>query len=344
MELKYTFMIPVGTIVLLVLFLLRQKKKNGYAGGTKIWNLSLLEQEPYFKKKVAIYRMLRTLAALSCIVAIAATFILAAQPYKKVTTKKETYNRDILLCLDISYSVDALNLELVDTLKDTVNQMKGERFGIVIFNSSAVLLSPLTDDYNYILETLEQLKASLLYHTSVSKNDYSIDNTLQWDNWLYLNDYIIEGTLVGNEERGSSLIGDGLATSVYDFPDLEEDRTRIVIFSTDNELEGTPLVTLDQAATLCKDKHVIVYGIGTSKMLAKNKMEMEAAMTKTGGKFYLQEESGTVSDIVENIEKEGKSLVKGTKEVQEIPLVKIPALLLFSSVFLMSICMKGLRR
>jgi len=156
-------MIPVGAMVLIVLLLLRRKRKNSYAGGTKIWNLSLLKQEPYFKRKVATYRILRTLAALSCIVAIAATFVLAAQPYKKITTEKETYSRDILLCLDISYSVDALNLELVDTLKDTVNQMKGERFGIVIFNSSAVLLSPLTDDYNYILETLDQLKNSLLY-------------------------------------------------------------------------------------------------------------------------------------------------------------------------------------
>jgi len=344
MELKYAFMIPVGAMVLIVLLLLRRKRKNSYAGGTKIWNLSLLKQEPYFKRKVATYRILRTLAALSCIVAIAATFVLAAQPYKKITTEKETYSRDILLCLDISYSVDALNLELVDTLKDTVNQMKGERFGIVIFNSSAVLLSPLTDDYNYILETLDQLKNSLLYRLSISEDDYSIDSTLELDNWLYLDNYIIEGTLVGSEERGSSLIGDGLATSVYDFPDLEEERTRIVIFSTDNELEGTPIVTLDQAATLCKEKHVVVYGIGTSEMLDKNKTEMQAAMTKTGGKFYLQEESGTVSDIVKNIEKEGKSLVKGAKEVQEIPLVEMPALLLFSSVFLMSICMKGLRR
>lgn len=344
MELKYAFMIPVGALVLILLLFLQRKKKDGYAGGTKIWNLFLLEQEPYFKKKLATYRFLHTLTVISCMVAIAATFILAAQPYKKVTEEKETYNRDILLCLDISYSVDALNLELVETLKDTVNQLKGERFGIVIFNSSAVLLSPLTDDYEYIIETLDQLKESLICRLSISEDDYDIESSAKWDNWLYLNDYIMEGTLVGNEERGSSLIGDGLATSVYDFSDLEEERTRIVIFSTDNQLEGTPIVTLDQAATLCKENHVVVYGIGTTEMYDKDIAEMKDAMTKTGGKFYLQEESGTVSDIVKNIEKEGKSLVKGTKEIREIPLVKVPTLLLFSSVFLMTICMKALRR
>ena len=341
MELKYAFMIPVGALVLILLFFLRRKKKNGYTGGTKIWNLSLLEQEPYFKKKLATYRFLRTLMMGACIVAIATTFLLAAQPYKKVTTEKETYSRDIILCLDVSYSVDQLNLELVETLKDTVKNLKGERFGIVIFNSSAVLLSPLTTDYDYVIDTLDQLKASISCRGTAMEDSDS--NTLD-DNWLYLSSYITDGTLVGNEERGSSLIGDGLATTVYDFPDLEEERTRIVLFSTDNQPEGTPIVTLNQAATLCKEKNIVVYGIGTSEMFDEDKAEMKAAMTKTGGKFYLQEESGTVPDIVKNIEKEGKSLVKGEKEVQEVPLVEIPALLLFASVFVMTICMKALRR
>ena len=320
MELKYAFIIPVGALVLILLLFLRPKKKDSYAGGLKIWNLSHLEQEPYFKKKMATYRFLRTSLIICCIVALVSTFILAAQPYKKQTVEKELYSRDIILCLDISYSVDALNLELVENLKDTVSQLQGERFGIVIFNSSAVLLSPLTN------------------------NDADTDSDTLDDDWMYLSNYIIEGTLVGSEDRGSSLIGDGLATSVYDFSDLEEDRARIIIFSTDNDLQGTPIVTLGQAASLCKENNITVYGIGTSEMLDKDKETMKAAMIKTGGKFYLQEESGTVSDIVENIEKEGKSLVKGKKEIQEIPMVEVPAILLFSSVFVMFLCLKGLRR
>lgn len=344
MELKYAFIIPVGALVLILLLFLRPKKKDSYAGGLKIWNLSHLEQEPYFKKKMATYRFLRTSLIICCIVALVSTFILVAQPYKKQTVEKELYSRDIILCLDISYSVDALNLELVENLKDTVSQLQGERFGIVIFNSSAVLLSPLTNDYDYIIETLDQLKESISYRYSATENDTDTDSNTLDDDWMYLNNYIIEGTLVGSEDRGSSLIGDGLATSVYDFSDLEEDRARIIIFSTDNDLQGTPIVTLGQAASLCKENNITVYGIGTSEMLDKDKETMKAAMIKTGGKFYLQEESGTVSDIVENIEKEGKSLVKGKKEIQEIPMVEAPAILLFSSVFVMFLCLKGLRR
>lgn len=327
-------MLYIGALVLLLLLLVHPRRKDNYKGGKKIMGMAYIEHEPYFKKKIIAYRILCTLLIVSCIGAIAASFLLAARPYKKVVTEKETYSRDIILCLDISYSVDELNLELIKNLKDTVSNLKGERFGIVIFNSSAVLLSPLTDDYDYIIDTLDQLKESI--DCRLSTNTYDTFD----DNWLYLNSYITDGTLIGSEERGSSLIGDGLATSVYDFPDLEEERTRIIIFSTDNDLEGTPIVTLSQAANICKENHVVVYGIGTNQMSEENKKEMEAAVTKTGGTLYLQEESGTVKHIVEEIEKEGRNLVKGKTEIQEVELPKIPMVILFGSVFLMMLLIK----
>ena len=331
MELRNGYMIFIGIAVLLLVIFVKRKKKDNYNGGKKVFGMSYIENEPYFKKKMFTYRMLCTLLIISCIVSMAACFLLMARPYKKVVNEKEAYSRDIILCLDISYSVDELNLELVENLKDTVKNLKGERFGIVIFNSSAVLLSPLTDDYDYIIDTLDLLKKSI--NSRVSSNDnFNFDD----DNWLYLNNYLIDGTLVGADERGSSLIGDGLATTVYDFPDLEDkDRTRVIIFSTDNDLEGTPIVTLDEAADICKENNVVVYGIGTSQMYDDNKAEMESAVKKTGGTFYLQEESGTVKHIVEEIEKKGKNLVKGGTQIQEVEIVKVPVAILIFSVFFM---------
>lgn len=339
MELKNEYMIYIGVLVLLLVIFVRRRQKDGYKGGKKIFSMSYIENEPYFKRKMFTYRILCTLLITSCIVAMAVSFFLMARPYKKVVTEKEVYSRDIILCLDISYSVDELNLELVENLKDTVSNLKGERFGIVIFNASAVLLSPLTDDYDYIIDTLDQLKESISYRISADNFDGSYD--IGDDNWLYLNNYIIDGTLVGADERGSSLIGDGLATSVYDFPDLdEEERTRIIIFSTDNDLEGTPIVTLNQAADICKKNDVVVFGIGTTQMYDENKAEMESAVAKTGGTFYLQEESGTVQHIVDEIEKKGKHLVKGKTEIKEVETMEVPAMILFCSVFFMMLLMK----
>lgn len=334
MELKNQWIILIGIPVLLLVIFIHRKGKSQYKSGTKITGLSYIEEEPYFKKKMFQYRILCTVLVVSCIVAMAASLLLAARPYKKVVTEKESYSRDIILCMDISTSVDELNLQLVQNLKDTVKTLKGERFGIVIFNTSAVMLCPLTDDYDYVIDTLDQIETSIKSHN----NDGTYDT--ESEDWLYQSNFLFEGTLTGNQERGSSLIGDGLATSVYNFPDLKEKRSRSIILSTDNDLAGTPLVTLSQAADICKENDVVVYGIGTNEMLDPDKQSMKSAVTKTGGTFYLQEESGTMQNIIKKIEKETKHRVKGKTEIHEVEIIEGPAILLFCSVFLMLLLTK----
>ncbi len=45
------------------------------------------------------------------------------------------------------------------------------------------------------------------------------------------------------------MIGDGLAAAgAIDFSDADKERTKVVIFSTDNDIQGTPVATLDEAA------------------------------------------------------------------------------------------------
>lgn len=327
-------MIGIGILVLVILFVFRFKGKNSYKGGKKVTGISYIENEPYFKKKVRQYKALTCILTGTFIMAILTSFWLLARPCKMVTTEKENYNRDIILCIDVSTSVDMLNMQLVEELKDTVKKLKGERFGIVIFNASAVLLSPLTDDYAYTIDLLDQIGKSLEANNS---GDTSLEK------YYYNTNYLLEGTLVGAEERGSSLIGDGLATSVYDFPDLKEKRTRIVILSTDNELEGTPIVTLDEAASICRENNVVVYGVGTKEMGDDEKSGMKDAMEKTGGKFFMEEESGTVHEIVKRIEKSGKNLIKGKKQIQKVEIIGVPVIILTISVFLMILIRKIIR-
>ena len=149
-----------------------------------------------------------------------------------------------MLCIDISTSVDYLNENLLEELKKTVDELHGERFGIVIFNTSPVLLSPLTDDYEFIKEQLDMIDKSLKVRNSEDDSDlYSTDLSSMYD-WLYYEGYITSGTLVGNEQRGSSLIGDGLAAAACDFSDKDKTRTKIMIFSTDNDIQGNPVVSI----------------------------------------------------------------------------------------------------
>lgn len=332
MELKNQYMIIIGVVVLVVLLFGSFLKKKSYAGGKKISSMYGVENTEYFKRKMRMYRVLRAVATGSFIATIAISFLLLARPYTALKENEEQYKRDIMLCMDVSSSVNELNTSLVQELKDTVKQLKGERFGIVIFNTSGVMLCPLTDDYEYVLTVLDNIHSSL-----------TVDSSADEMEWVYNMHYMMDGTDVGGEERGSSLIGDGLATAACDFPDISEDRTRIIILSTDNELDGTPIFWLDEAADLCLKKKITVYGIGTNLMADTDMASMKSAVEKTGGKFYLEEESGTVGSIVDRISKEAKSLVKGRIIVKEIPWIQVPIILLCISFALQILSVKLLK-
>lgn len=328
MDLKYRWIIWVGIVVavamIVSLFIGRREEKKKYDGGKKIAGPIYSRDEEYFKRKVNVYRIGLAMVIVACILSLVFSFFMMARPYKKERVQDERYCRDIMLCIDISTSVDYLNENLLEELKETVDQLHGERFGIVLFNTSPILLSPLTDDYEYIKEELDMIAKCLKYRNSENTDDMFSNGMSDMYEWLYYDSYITSGTLVGNEERGSSLIGDGLAAAACDFSDKDKDRTKIVIFSTDNDIQGNPVATLDEAASICKNSGVTVYGVGTKEMTPENRLSMKKAVESTGGQFFLEEESGTFDQIVTSIEKVSKNLVKTRTVVEEIPKVEIP--------------------
>ena len=308
MELKYRFVLYIGfaaAVLISILLLIKKKKQTKYADGVKLANTYVLDKDDYYLEKIKLYKAFSVGMALSLIVSILCTTILCARPYERKKIVEDKYCRDIILCLDVSTSVDELNAKLMGELIDMVGSLEKERFGIVIFNTSPVLLTPLTDDYEYIQETLGNIEKAM-------KNRVKMYNSFFYpDDWYYWESYISDGTLVGNEERGSSLIGDGLAATVNNFSSVDEDRTKIVIFTTDNDPYGKEIVPLKTAAEICKQRGITVYGIGTKEMTSHNMKEMKNAMEVTGGEFFLEEESGTFDAIVKRIESHSESLVPG---------------------------------
>lgn len=313
MELKTPILALTGiiiSVILFALFIFFQVKKNEYKKGVKIANTDLLFEDAYYKRIFITYYVLRFVLIIALLVSIVASFVVLSKPYYVKKIQQEKYNRDIMICLDISSSVNDLNLKLVKELQDTVKNLSGERVGIVAFNTSPVLLAPLSDDYNYTLEQLENIHTAIKVTTKgrmVSAREW-----LRWDNFLY------GGTLIGNELRGSSLIGDGLTSGLINFPPDSKDRTKIIIFATDNDKNGDGYLSLMEAAEYCKKKDVTVYGIGTELMYAKDKEEMKQAMELTGGKFFLEEDSKTFHKITEEIESKSASLVKGKVIMKEV--------------------------
>lgn len=322
MELRYPILIVISIISIVLFLMFSKKKQSEFTNGSKIANTEYLKQNEYYKKKLQEYNLIKRIMYCLFASSLIASIILIARLSKVDTLNNEMYNRDIFLCMDVSASVDELNMELVESLKSTVAKLDGERFGISIFNTSSVVLVPLTDDYEYVMRVLDEIKKSI-----------EANNTIFYDadDYFYTRNYITSGTLEGADVRGSSLIGDGLASCVYSFSNLDDDRTRIIIFSTDNDLAGTPLVTLEDAAKISKSKKIKVFGIGTELMKTNDRNEFKSAIEATGGKFY-EESTSTVKGIVSDIEATSKSLLKGNLETKMVDIPEVPFIILTLSV------------
>lgn len=336
MELRNKIIIYIAVVfavVMIILYFLLKKKNKSYSGGEKIYGMAHLKDNSYLKRKKIIYKLFSVVILITALLGVVSGGVLLARPYEAEVKQEEKYSRDIMLCLDISYSVDKLNKNLVEELIQIVERLKGERIGIIIFNTSPVLLSPLTDDYEYIIEQLNNLSKGL--EVRMKYDEYGILD----DDYFYWDQFISGGTLINNEERGSSLVGDGLAASVCHFSSKEEKRTRIAILTSDNDVYGEEIFDLPEAASLCKDNRVIVYGIGTEEMEPENMREMKSSVEMTGGKFYIEEESGSVFDIVDDIQSQSKSKIKGKKYLIETdqPQTAFVVLLLSVSVMFLSI-------
>lgn len=342
MELKFHFMIYIAIALAVAAFLffaIYRPGKKGFKDGKKIAGLKYISHSKYFKFKKISFRILSGLCLLSLIASMVFTCLLVARPYYLDEYKEEKYSRDIILCMDISTSVDELNSSLMNNLKQTVKDLEGERIGIVIFNTTAVELCPLTDDYEYVLDVLDKVEDGIEVRGNYINYIFNAFDDDDWEKY----EYIDTGTLINNSERGSSLIGDGLASAAYCFTDDDPDRSKVIIFSTDNALEGTPLVTTQEACDICTKKGIVVYGVGTYLMEDDDEDAMKEGVESTGGKYYREDYSGSMKQIVSDIEEMSGSLVSSSKGVREIEKPELFFYLSMASVILFIVTARVIR-
>lgn len=323
MELINSWILYVGIVLLIVLIFI--KFKSNYKDGRKVANTKYIANTLFYKKIMKRYKLLAICTKCVCVLCIILSLVLLARPASVEVIEPEQYNRDIFLCMDVSYSVSNLNYEIIQSFKSIVKNLKGERIGITLFNSSATVAVPLTNDYNYVLSCLDKLEKGF---------SNEINNTYDYESSIYIS----SGT---NDGQGSSLIGDGLATCAYNFSNLDEKRSRAIIFSTDNYLSGDPICTVSEAAEICKEKGITVYGLGTERM--GDEKEFKSAMELTGGALYKYKSSQSVSEIVNGINKKEKSAIKGRKEILKNDIPKVPFIILTISIFILFILNKKVK-
>ena len=207
MELMYPISIIICLILSIILFFIKLNKKKVYTDGKKVANTKYIKETQYYKNKIKRYNILSNVIKCFSLVCIVITSILIARPVTVQTKSEDKNNRDIIIGLDISTSECEVNLELIEKFREIIPAIKGDRIGIVIFNTAPIVYCPLTDDYDYIndcFDTIEEPLKIAIENNGYPPYTYEVDGTEMPMIWY-------GGVGTDSATRGSSLIGDGLA-------------------------------------------------------------------------------------------------------------------------------------
>jgi len=289
LDLKWPGVLSVGALLALLLAyaVYRLMSRRQARASAAVANSSALTALPEFRRALRRHRIRMMVLASSAVLLGGAALAGAARPLDTTIDKPQTRSRDIMLCLDISGSMAAYDATLVSTFRSLVKSFEGERIGLVIFNSSAATVFPLTDDYDFINGELDSAGRALT-------GDPGYDS-------------FYAGTSNG---RGTSLIGDGLATCVSSFDKVDLQRARSVVFATDNHLAGRPIITVDEAGQLARAKGVRVYGLNPEEDGPdQESMAMRAVVSGTGGQYFAMSDQSAIKGIVDSVDAQEATLV-----------------------------------
>lgn len=229
-------------------------------------------------------RLITTIAALAVIALTGVSALVGvARPAWIETVNPEKKLRDVMLCLDVSGSMLGYDADLLEAYQELVDRFDGERIGMTVFNATAVSAFPLTDDYDMVQNYLAEAEEGFRSWGSEG-TDYS---------------WATSPPNIG----GSSLIGDGLVSCVDNFDRKDEDRSRSIVFATDNMLAGDPLFELDEATDIAVDSKVRVYSLSPPSVLTTTQTkELRSVSDRTGGKQFDMGSASTIDRIVEEVQ------------------------------------------
>lgn len=263
-----------------------------------------LPESAIIKERFVMINLFRFIAFLFLILA------LARPQTAKTLIENEVSGRDIILSLDVSGSMLALDFELngkkVNRLKalkqvvnDFIEQRTGDRIGIVIFGEDVYTQCPLTLDHSVVKDFVNSLEVGML-------------------------------------GDGTSL-GDGIALSVKKLRSIKEN-SKVIILVTDGVKTSGSIEPIE-AAEIAKRENIKIYtvGIGSGKpapfavpgvfggtQIQYQNVELdEKSLRKiaetSSGKFFNAQNTEQLKDIYQEISKleERTAVVKNFQEYQE---------------------------
>jgi len=240
---------------------------------------------PEYMAALKRYRLLINCAAGLLTLGLLTAILLTARPASVSVITPVQRNRDIMLCLDASGSVLREDTTLIDRFSSLVNSFSGQRFGLTLFNSSAVTVIPLNDDYPLISK---QLKVAAQAFKVQSGSTFT---------------QLTDGTLA-DFSGGTSLVSDGLATCIQSLGANTGHRPQSIILATDNEVNGTPIVDTLQAVALARQHNIRLFTIDpgvSDQSLAGDHAQLKTIAKETGGTYYSLSNLSSVDSVISDI-------------------------------------------
>lgn len=250
---------------------------------------------PAYKAALKQYRFLLWIASGATTLALILAMLLSARPATVALITPAQQNRDVMLCLDVSGSVLKADATIVNRFSALVDSFDGQRVGLTVFNSSSVAIVPLSDDYQFINEQLTKVGAALKEQKGQAFTD------------------LTSGTLA-DFDKGTSLVSDGIGSCISNLGTNSQRRSQSIILATDNEANGTPIITMTQAIALAENKQVRIYAIdpGESETArAGDHTQLKSQAEKTGGGYYMLRDAEAVNAIISEISKQEAKYAAG---------------------------------
>lgn len=219
---------------------------------------------------------------------------LAGRPADRHAQSEQLATRDIVLCLDVSGSMISYDSEILGKFSELVDSFAGERIALVMWNNTSRTLFPLTDDYAMVRDELKN-SAKILDVDLAALSSGSSQTQQLLD--LLAGTTALPGT-------SASLIGDGLANCVLAFDLADQERSRSIIFATDNDLQGDPVYTLDEAAGFAQERDIRVIGLFSPTAEGgsdKQRTEFTETITSRGGLVFDTASPDAVDSIIDDV-------------------------------------------
>jgi Ca-activated chloride channel family protein len=274
----------------------RRKLKNSAVVAVPVAHSDRLTKLPEYIVALKRYRLLLKLAVGTTTLALLGGILLSARPATTSLVIPAEQSRDIMLCLDASGSVLKEDSRLINRFSELVDSFNGQRFGLTLFNSSAVTIIPLNNDYQLTKDQLKKAKTAF----QVQKG--SVFTALT------------EGTLA-DFNAGTSLVGDGLTSCIARLGANPQHRSQSIILGTDNESNGSSIVSIVQAAGLAKQKGIHIYaidpGIGDASRISDH-IQLKNLAEESGGGYYTLNYVDSVNNIITGISRQESKYFAGT--------------------------------